>query len=619
MKKHRRFDIRKRLFKSGLRSNLRTLLGNSIWALKYSYSHKPALVIALLVLAAASSTIPALLAVSTRGLVNAVSGVLRGAAEDESRIYLWLAVGLAAAVADAVISFISSYVDMTFQDSISRHITLDVLEHTAKLELEQLEDSQFQDTLSLAQQNLGPSFTRYLTTTISLGSTILESIILMALLFQIDPIILPVFLPILAFYLWFEWRHVVRKTELEILRSAKRRWTRYYTGRLTSPQNLPEVKLLGLAPLMLRKFDDQLKEFIQQDQKIRSSVLTMQTVYALITSGLVTALLYGIIRQIRERVLTLGDLTIFGSAALRLRRNIEITVRSAGLALEHTIYISHIRSLFQIRPESGSGGEHPAASVTGDIRFENVSFYYPSAPQPALDRVSLHLRSGEVVALVGENGAGKSTLVKLLSGLYSPTKGRILLDRRDLADLDPEYIYRQFSFIFQPYGKYEGTVHENIAYGDWENLLEDPDRVRQIGRACGVDPMVQKLPQQYETMLGRMFGDVDLSGGQWQKVAIARAFARNSPILVLDEPTSSLDPRSEYEIFRLFRTLAKQRTTIIISHRFSTVSMADRIIVMDHGKIVEEGSHPELMRKKGVYAALFTMQSKQMESLRKER
>jgi ATP-binding cassette, subfamily B, bacterial len=464
---------------------------------------------------------------------------------------------LAAAVADAAISFLQSYLNMTFQDAISRHIILDVLRHTAKLDLEQLENSQFQDTLSLVQQNLGPSFTRFLSTTISLVATILESVILMGLLFQIEPIILPVFVPILLFYLWFEWRHVVRKTELEILRSAKRRWTRYFTSRLTSPQNLPEVKLLGLAPLMLQKFDKLLREFIQQDQKIRRSALTMQSIYALITSGLVSMLLYGITRKIGDHVLTIGDLTIFGGAALRLRRNIEMTVRSAGTALENTIYISHIRALFQIQPRGGAAGARPSAPLAGEIRMDNVTFFYPNAPRPALQRVSLHIRKGEVVALVGENGAGKTTLVKLLSGLYAPTKGRVLIDRRDLSDLDPEYLFRQFSFIFQPYGRYEGTVHENIAYGDWETLFEDPARVREISRSCGVDPLVQQLPQKYGTMLGRMFGNVDLSGGQWQKIAIARAFARNAPILVLDEPTSSLDPRAEYEIFRLFRTLAR--------------------------------------------------------------
>ncbi len=619
MKRRRSAELKHNLLQKGLRSNLRTLFSDAAWTLKYSFAHKPLLVVLMLVLAAASSGVPALLAVSTRGLVNAVSAIVNGRAADESRIFLWLAVGLVAALGDALISLMENYVNLIFQDAISRNITLEVLEHTSRLDLAQLEDLQFQDTLSIAQQNAGSTFANFLSKMIGLGSIILESLILGVLLFQIDPIILPIFLPIMAGYFWFEWRLVIRRTELEQLRTTKRRWTRYFTSRLTTPSILPEIKLLGLGPLLLRKFDDLLREFIGQDQVMRRSALIMQTVYSILTSSLVTYLLWRIVAKIRDRVLTLGDLTIFGSAALRLRRNIEQTVLTAGNALEDTIYISHIRILLRTEPVLTIEGSHRSASIAGDLRMENVTFSYPGTSEQALAGVSLHIRKGEVVALVGENGAGKTTLVKLLCGLYAPTHGRILLDNHPLEDYDQEFLYRQYSSVSQPFGKYEGTVHENIAYGDWTRLMDDPEAVKAVGRLCGIDPMIRRLPQGYDTILGRMFGEVDLSGGQWQKIAIARAFASSGSVVLLDEPTSSLDPRSEYEIFCLFRTLARRRTTIIISHRFSTVSMADRIVVMDHGKIVEEGSHPELMRKKGVYAALFTMQSKQMESLRKER
>jgi ATP-binding cassette subfamily B protein len=619
MNRRRSTRLKRDLLQKGFRSNLRTLFSEGGWTLKYSFTHKPLLVITIIALAASSSGIPALLAISTRGLVNAVSATLSGRAANDNRIYLWLLVGLAAAILDAVIALFENYVNLVFQDAISRSITLDVLEHTSRLDLEQLEDLQFQDTLSIAQQNTGTTFAHFLSSIITLGSTILESIILFGLLFQIDPIILPIFLPIMAGYFWFEWRQVIHRTELEQLRTTKRRWTRYFTSRLTTPSFLPEIKLLNLPPLLLRKFDDLLREFIGQDQKIRRSALVMQTAYSLLTSGLVTYLLWRIITKIRERVLTLGDLTIFGGAALRLRRNIEAIVLTAGNSLEDTIYISHIRALLQTQPNLAGEGAYRPASIQGDIKVDRVTFYYPGAPEPALDNVSLKIRKGEVIALVGENGAGKTTLVKLLAGLYAPTHGRILLDGHALEEYPQELLYQQFSFVFQPYGKYEGTVHENIAYGDWSNLMNDPEAVKAVCRLCGIDPLIRRLPQGYETMLGRMFGEVDLSGGQWQKLSIARAFARNGSVVILDEPTSSLDPRAEYEIFCLFRTLAKNRTTIIISHRFSTVSMADRIIVLDNGKIVEQGSHPQLMRTKGVYAALYTMQSKQMDTLRKER
>ncbi len=612
-------QLRINLLQKGLRSNLSTLFSEGAWTLKYSFSHKPFHVIAMIALAAASSSIPALLAVSTRGLVNAVAAAVNGHSANDNRIYLWLLVGLGAALMDALISLVENYVNLYFQDTISRNITVDVLEHTSRLDLAQLEDLQFQDTLSIAQQNAGGTFANFLSNIINLGSIILESAILAALLFQIDPIILPIFLPIMLGYFWFEWRLVIRRTELEQLRTTKRRWTRYFTGRLTTPSFLPEIKLLGLGPFLLRKFDDLLKEFIGQDQGMRRAALIMQTIYSLLTSGLVTYLLWRIVTKIRDHALTLGDLTIFGSAALRLRRDIEQTVLTAGNALEDTIYIHHIRVLLRTEPVLTIEGSYRPAAIDGDLKMEHVTFFYPGTAAPALSGVSLHIRKGEVVALVGENGAGKTTLVKLLSGLYAPTHGRILLDNHPLDEYSQEFLYQQYSSVFQPFGKYEGSVHENIAYGDWKRLMDDPEAVKAIGKMCGIDPLIHRLPQGYETILGRMFGEVDLSGGQWQKIAIARAFASNGSVVVLDEPTSSLDPRSEYEIFCLFRDLAKNRTTIIISHRFSTVSMADRIIVMDQGKIVEDGSHPELMRKKGVYAALYTMQSKQMDSLRKER
>jgi ATP-binding cassette, subfamily B, bacterial len=617
MKRKQPFQLKKTSMQGGLRVGLRTLISNSIWTLQYSFQRNPFLIFSLLVLALASSAMPALLAISTRGLVNTVMESVRGISSDSNRVLLWLGVGLVAAILDAILSLAEDYLSSLFQDAIGRSITLDVLDHISKLDLAQLEDLQFQDTMSLVQQNIGSAFTRFLSNLINLTSIILVSIFLLALLFQIDWIILPLFLPILGFYLWFEWNHVVRKTELEQIRTTKRRWTTYFTLRLTTPQFLPEVKLLGLPPLMLRKFDTLLKEFIKQDQDIRKSALVMQLIYSLVTSGLVTIILYRIVRQIQERVLTIGDLTIFGGAALRLRRNIELTVLNAGTALESAIYITHVRNLFNMPAKLRTEQPTPSDPVRGELKVDHVTFFYPGASTPALNKVSLDIHKGEVVALVGENGAGKTTLAKLLAGLYAPSDGKIFLDSQDLQAYNSEYLFHQFSFIFQPYGKYEGTVHENIAYGDWTKLLQDPDRVKEIGRKCGIDPMIQKLPQQYDTLLGRMFGQVDLSGGQWQKVAIARAFARDASILILDEPTSSLDPRAEYEIFCMFRALAQNRTTIIISHRFSTVSMADRIVVLDNGTIVEQGSHQELMRLNTTYAAMYNMQAKQMDSLRK--
>lgn len=299
---------------------------------------------------------------------------------------------------------------------------------------------------------------------------------------------------------------------------------------------------------------------------------------------------------------------------MRLRGNLDTTIQNLGGALESTIYITHLRILLQTQPVLRSTANYTPERCRGEFLLEDVSFTYPETTLPALEHVSLHIQPGEVVALVGENGAGKTTMVKLLSRLYSPTCGKILLDGRDLEEYSLEYLRRQYLFVFQNFGRYEGSVLENIAYGDWERLIDRPDLVETIARACGIDPIVKDLPHGYQTMLGRMFGETDLSGGQWQRIAIARAFAREGSILILDEPTSNLDPRAEYQIFRQFQSLAAGRTTILISHRFSTASMADRIIVLDQGRIAEQGSHASLLAQNGLYATLFKMQSRNMDT-----
>jgi ATP-binding cassette subfamily B protein len=218
-----------------------------------------------------------------------------------------------------------------------------------------------------------------------------------------------------------------------------------------------------------------------------------------------------------------------------------------------------------------------------------------------------------VVALVGENGAGKSTLVKLVAGLYRPDSGALRLDGVDLRELPADALRDRMAFVLQNFGRYEASAADNIAYGDWRRLLDDREQVREIARRAGVDALLESLPNGYDTQLGRTFGDVDLSGGEWQRVALARAFARDARLLVLDEPTSNLDARAEHDLFLRFRRLAHGRTTILVSHRFSTVAMADRIVVLERGRIVESGSHAELMVRAGAYAQLYELQRRSHE------
>jgi ATP-binding cassette subfamily B protein len=238
------------------------------------------------------------------------------------------------------------------------------------------------------------------------------------------------------------------------------------------------------------------------------------------------------------------------------------------------------------------------------VEFQNVTFNYPGSAKPALQGVSLKIRAGEIVALVGENGSGKTTFAKLLMGLYEPGLGHVLLDGRVIGTLPREFLRRNVSILFQDYARFEATAAENIAYGDWDRSSADPGLVRRAAARAGVENLIGTMPRKYDTMLGREFGEFTLSIGQWQQIALARAVAKEAMVLVLDEPTASLDPLAERRLVAHFAQIARGRTTILISHRFSTIDIADRIIVLADGHVVEQGSHEELIAARGQYARL---------------
>ena len=277
---------------------------------------------------------------------------------------------------------------------------------------------------------------------------------------------------------------------------------------------------------------------------------------------------------------------------------------------EDNLYLSNLYEFLE-HPVEHEDGDMEAGATPGDgLRFEHVSFAYPGAPRPAIDDVSLHLRPGEKVALVGENGAGKTTLIKLLGGLYTPTSGRILLDGTDLLEWSPAALRRRIGVIFQDFVRYQLLFGENIGAGDVEGF-EDQERWEKAAAQGMADAVADELSEGYQTQLGRWFkGGTELSGGQWQKVALARAFMREgADILVLDEPTSAMDAEAEALIFQRFKELTRDKMAILISHRFSTVRMADRIIVLDRGRVLESGSHEALVAEEGRYARLFALQA----------
>jgi ATP-binding cassette subfamily B protein len=309
--------------------------------------------------------------------------------------------------------------------------------------------------------------------------------------------------------------------------------------------------------------------------------------------------------------LTLGDLTLYTTAASSVQGSIQGILAGFSGMYEHNLYLNNLFELMETKPSM----QPSAATVKvpqpmhGEIRFDNVTFAYPGAEANALTDLSFTIKPGETLAIVGRNGAGKTTLFKLICRLYDPNAGRILIDGIDIKDFDPNELRAQIGAMFQDYVTYQATAAENIGLGNVQDI-NDRERIEVAGAQAGAAELISGLPEGYDTALGKWFDQgVNLSGGEWQKVALARAFMRDAKILLLDEPTSALDAQAEYDLFERLRSLTRGRTAVYISHRFSTVRRADRIVFLEHGRLVEEGTHAELMKLNGRYARLFRMQA----------
>ncbi|RKI02383.1 ABC transporter ATP-binding protein [Corallococcus sp. AB030] len=585
-------------------------LRNILPVLRMVWESGPRTVVAHLVLRTLAALIPLAVLVVARWIVDGVVANASAGLGMTGRLWGFVALEFGLAVLGAVLSRGIDYVGVVLRENYVRQVSLRLMAQASRLDLATYEDPAFHDRLERARAQatdrlvMVAAISRFLQlglTTVSLcvGIMVFSPWILLNIVVCLVPAALgEAYFGARVYALNF--RHTPKRRELDYLRQLG-----------ASRESAKELKIFGLSSFLMGRYESVSGELRDEVVKLSRRALAGLSLLSVVSSlGYYGAYAF-VVYQAARGSLSVGELTFLAGAIAGANRTLqEFSVTGAGIA-DQALYIRDMLAFFALQPSirSSTNAVPVPKPIRKGLEFRDVTFTYPGRPEPVLRGVSFHMAPGERIALIGENGQGKTTIVKLMMRLYEPSSGQILLDGVDLRDYRLEDLWHEVGVIFQDFARYEMTAHHNIAVGRIEQH-EDPARILEAARKSQADAVIDRLPGRYAQMLGRRFdGGLDLSGGEWQRIALARAYLRDAQILVLDEPTAALDARAELDVFNRFGELSSGKMALLISHRFSTVKMADRILVLENGKVVEEGPHEQLVAVGGRYATMYELQA----------
>lgn len=580
-------------------------------ALNLVWTTSRSLTIALAVLTLVAGVLPAVIAYIGQLIVDGVVEAMAADNPDTNRV-LWLIV-LEALV---VIAVAASQRGISVSQSLLRallgqRVNVMILEKALTLQLAHFEDSEFYDKLTQARREASSRPLSLVNRTFGLVQNAISLTSYAVLLFAFSPWAVVILIGAGLPSFFAEAKFSDDAFRLFRWRSPDTRMQLYLETVIAREDGVKEVKLFGLGPRLMQRYRDIFRKLFVEDRKLTIRRDTWGFILGVLSSAAFYGAYAWIVITTINGGITLGAMTMYLVLFRQGQAAVGASLSAISGMYEDNLYLANLYEYLGQEVPSRSGAATSGPHPERGLEFDNVSFSYPGADSNALSNVSFQIHPGESLALVGENGSGKTTLIKLLTRLYRPTEGNILLDGLDLQDWDVESLRRRIGVIFQDFGRYQFSVGENIGAGD-VRFIDDEERWRRAADTGMAAPFIEDMPDGYDTQLGRWFkGGRELSGGQWQKIALSRAFMRSeADILVLDEPTAAMDAQSEAAIFDHFQSQSDTKMTILISHRFSTVRAADRIIVIHDGEILEQGNHASLLAENGQYASLFRLQAK---------